>query len=691
MPKHLIHAHSVVVTDGSPKLPDAERIEYGEIAVNYAEGYETLSIKNSNDDVVTFSSDDAIKKIIIDNEKVVANALLDVQKTIQKDIQERIEDNEYVVSNALNELEDKIEDIELDGLDERITINKEAIDELKDTEETLANSIEELDQKIDVNSSVIAQLYNSNKEKVSQIVQVTYSQLKQMRDNGTLLPGQLYRITDYSTLILSQANTQSATHDFDIIVLATSENTLSEDAKAARHEGDTYFAEANLDAWTLKYSLDNDSERFAWANTNGKGVIYYMKDEYNNECPYDFKNIMFKRWNMTNFNFESFSLEDENAHNYIISALDMNVSDYKYLRYCHTDNIGTEYMYGLPFSPDVNNSKFYYTFSVMALDSNMQITDVQEDITVKAINKNRVSEFYYPCVSNIIKPCYDIVNGKNIQVLNNIVFMGAYSIHETMGAIVLSNYMNTIDNDSKNLTFGFGSSYNKIGTNVTNMIFTTNCMENKCNHCKNCTFIDEACYNVMDGLNDYSVFIKGSGNILNMNSTNNIFYMSYANILLEQASLNVFSTSSNNYLGLSVTNCVFNTGCNRNKIFSGENCIFGQYCEKNILMSTYDMFFGDSCSFNKIDYSNLCNFANNCSYNVLEGYTSNITLSKDYTENVTFESGCIVLTLTSSGTTSASNKIDNIRVKSLQRKTISHTLGSPFTTYQANDAVVVNV
>ena len=27
----------------------------------------------------------------------------------------------------------------------------------------------------------------------------------------------------------------------------------------------------------------------------GKGVIYWMKDEYNNECPYDFKNIQFSR------------------------------------------------------------------------------------------------------------------------------------------------------------------------------------------------------------------------------------------------------------------------------------------------------------------------------------------------------------------------------------------------------------
>jgi len=36
------------------------------------------------------------------------------------------------------------------------------------------------------------------------------------------------------------------------------------------------------------------------ADTNeGKGVIYYMKDEWNNECPYDFKNIQFKRHYLT--------------------------------------------------------------------------------------------------------------------------------------------------------------------------------------------------------------------------------------------------------------------------------------------------------------------------------------------------------------------------------------------------------
>lgn len=38
-----------------------------------------------------------------------------------------------------------------------------------------------------------------------------------------------------------------------------------------------------------------DGEDRAEVVDAGKGVIYYMKDEWDNECHYDFKNIMFKR------------------------------------------------------------------------------------------------------------------------------------------------------------------------------------------------------------------------------------------------------------------------------------------------------------------------------------------------------------------------------------------------------------
>ena len=58
--KHLQHLKSNVVTEGKPKLPTSDALMLGEIAVNYAKGYETLSIKNSDNEITTFSSDNAL-------------------------------------------------------------------------------------------------------------------------------------------------------------------------------------------------------------------------------------------------------------------------------------------------------------------------------------------------------------------------------------------------------------------------------------------------------------------------------------------------------------------------------------------------------------------------------------------------------------------------------------------------------
>lgn len=138
MPKHLIHAHSVVVTEGNPKLPAASRIEYGEIAVNYAEGHETLSIKNSNDDIVTFSNDDAIKKIIIDNEKVVANSLNDINGRITQ-----LDEN---VTEMSGDVDDKIEELSGD-VDDRFEEMQTLID---DDEQIVANALTDLDQRLKI-------------------------------------------------------------------------------------------------------------------------------------------------------------------------------------------------------------------------------------------------------------------------------------------------------------------------------------------------------------------------------------------------------------------------------------------------------------------------------------------------------------------------------------------------------------
>lgn len=97
-------------------------------------------------------------------------------------------------------------------------------------------------------------------------VKTTYAELKALRDNGKLIAGQSYRITDYTT-ITTQEDTAAAGHDFDVIVTAIDAHTLGEDARAALRAGDQYFKDCNLAAWRLRYALDMDAARFGWVIT----------------------------------------------------------------------------------------------------------------------------------------------------------------------------------------------------------------------------------------------------------------------------------------------------------------------------------------------------------------------------------------------------------------------------------------
>ena len=129
------------------------------------------------------------------------------------------------------------------------------------------------------------------------MIPVAWAELVGMRDRGELVPGMQYRITDY-VATTTQAETQSANRPFDIIVTADSATTLSEWARATHHDGcdsaSDPFWNSRLNQWLLRYSLDNDKGRYGWADPqNGKGVVYWMRDEWGNEMPFDFKGILF--------------------------------------------------------------------------------------------------------------------------------------------------------------------------------------------------------------------------------------------------------------------------------------------------------------------------------------------------------------------------------------------------------------
>ena len=317
---------------------------------------------------------------------------------------------------------------------------------------TLNNSSFTANQWAAINSGITDTWINDTNEKLENItsttiIEITWSELKAKKDAGELTLGQLYRITDYQCTT-TQSGTKSAGHQFDIIVLALSKNTLSEQAYAALHSGDTYFANNNLSAWKLWYCLDNDTTRFAWADsTNGKGVIYRMIDEFNNDVPYDFKNILMS----TTYNPSA----------YLWSTM--------------TENTGVP----------------CYTFSSEGNSDTTSFIDT---------SLNKSATIFDMVYSNVIKSCINPENGKNLY-LNNNCFFGTGCSSNTFGNECFFNTFgsqcsgNTFGNNCYSNTFGNNCSHNTFGDTFHGNTFGSLCYSNTFSFsCSNITFGDN-CYN----------------------------------------------------------------------------------------------------------------------------------------------------------------------------------------------------
>ena len=178
----------------------------------------------------------------------------------------------------------------------------DAKDKLAMAEQVYDNSLKKFQS--DINKNV--------DELNTKIHKITYNELLEKRDDGELIPGDWYRITDYKSYFISDAdlfeNDGVITHQFDVLVFAISPSALSENAKATGHYDSYDYYGDGIHSWILKYCLDNDTNRFAWADTvNGKGVIYRMIDQYGNDCGYDFKTLVFIKDDKRHYTFSYIS------------------------------------------------------------------------------------------------------------------------------------------------------------------------------------------------------------------------------------------------------------------------------------------------------------------------------------------------------------------------------------------------
>ena len=455
-------------------------------------------------------------------------------------------------------------------------------------------------------------------------VKATYKEMTEMRDQGKLIPGQYYQITDYVTTVngATITNARSAGHPFDILVRADSVSTLNEQAWAVRHDGDTYFQDARLEAWQLKYRLDNvqwskqagtyvtdedngytfqvigditlsdhtykllqgfgmyveDWSDYALMETvaegeqiicyygdpedfdpeepevvgtasgveevteTGKGTITWMKDEHGNECPYDFKNVQFKRYMAT----DSVSGREGLGGKYMVADPDncpqgLSVED--------TD----DFIWAYTFSSDNSGGE-------------------QTDYSLTAT---------YSVHDNVMK-----ANGSE---LNNITLFGNYNSGMSFGN---SNSGMSFGNKCYRMSFGNGCHNMSFGNDCYNMSFG--------NECNNMSFGND-CYDMSFGNNCYGMsfgnqnrnmsFGNSNGNMSfgngcnNMSFGNNCYRMSFGN-----GCNNMSFGNYNSGMSFGNSNGNMSFGNSNSGMSFGNNCFnmsFGNNC--------YDMSFGNEC------------------------------------------------------------------------------------------------
>ena len=347
-------------------------------------------------------------------------------------------------------------------------------------------------ENIRIENNVISAIGGGPTAATELLVKITWSELKSLRDNSQLVAGQQYRITDY-TCTTTQGGTKSAGHAFDIIVTADSESVLNEEARAIQHDGDTYFANCNLNAWKIWYRIDNDTNRFAWADsTNGKGVIYRMIDEFNNDVAYDFKNIQFYRqW-------------DEAKQLWCTIP---------------TDNTGVPCY---TFSSKGDSSTASFTDMSLSASNDVYSNVIKEYIkynkqTLSKQTLNNICFFGLVCNENIFGvDCYENTFGN--QCINNSFVNSCYA-----NSFRNDLWHNSFGNRCENNSFGSGCSYNTFGDYLTYNTFGDDCdfnsfgsdcyrnsFGNSCDH----NSFGNGCYRISFGNGcDHNSFGNGCHNI----------------------------------------------------------------------------------------------------------------------------------------------------------------------------------
>ena len=220
---------------------------------------------------------------------------------------------------------------------------------------------------------------------------------------------------------------------------------------------ETKIVPVNMNAWELKYCLDNDKKLFNWAETDGKGVIYYLKDEFGNEAPYDFKNVLFRRKNITRVSSNDLSIftQGENSHLGLLSNYGITCGDNNYYYYT----------FDTPFNAGNDSSLFgdsaYNTIKPYILEGQRLINNIVLGIA----NNNTIG-------SN----CYDLTLWGTVGE-NNLTYNCSNLLVVGLSQTIMTYVRSTTFFSLGSTTFGSGC-FDNIGSMLTNSEIGDSCNNN---------------------------------------------------------------------------------------------------------------------------------------------------------------------------------------------------------------------
>lgn len=496
------------------------------------------------------------------------------------------------------------------AFEERADGQDAAIGQLRDGLRELDGEIRDIREENELQQMHIDEIYGLVES--GTVTGVEYGTLVSLRDRGSLRPGSLYRITDYETAVANDPEARSAGHLFDIVVRALAPDTLSEEAAAVRSARDTagYFAAARPEAWKVRYCLDNDTARFQWADpANGRGVIYRLVDEWGNDCPYDFKNVQFRRYRVRDNSADGVLSDLANTYSGLNAEMEGLTADTADYVWAYTFSLGDRRRAGSDASlstaghcannvirPATAGRAFRLNNVVLYDETGTEATRTDGNIICGECVGITMSGH-----GNVLmRGCLGIVTGAGCH--GNTIGPGCHSLSAgkefAINTIGAENASSLFGSGCRANTLGEMCSGNKFGKGCSGNTFAADCRGNVLERSCATNSFGTSCFNntFASGCSNNTVGIRCYENTFGDNSTEN----------------RLGHHSHNNELGSMSMQNIFGEFCAFNSL--GTFCILielGNVCERNVLEEeAYGISLGDFC----------CN-------NLLQSYTNNIVLN----------------------------------------------------------------